>query len=261
MTYSRELENFCNFLHNSKLISHKNDPQILNTLLSEQFDLSQDMPNDFDHANILELCSKVSDLHQSVSSSPSYTDKSGLNQTALLELSFVRLVRHNLITYVYPFLLVFGLIGNAISFVAMLKRFRADKKSPNTLSFCLAILCLADFGVLLLACFNEYVEYMWHYSLRSSSMLACKLFYFSCYLCSSFGSYLYAFIAVDRWYAVTRPIQYKQEQMHRNHRQIALIFVFCFVICAPFGFYPALDAESDGRCRFPVDLFKVRSFI
>ncbi len=107
----------------------------------------------------------------------------------------------------------------------------------------MAILCLADFGILVFACLNEYVEQTFSFSLRSTSNISCKLIYFMCYLFSSFGAYLYTYIAMDRWYAATRPIQYKQKQMKRAQSQILLLFIFCFVICLPSFYFPSIDTS------------------
>ena len=74
------------------------------------------------------------------------------------------LVRYNLVKFIYPVLLVFGLLGNFISFLAMLKKYKTEtkynkymnnKNKPHTFSFCLALLCMADFFLLIVGCLSE----------------------------------------------------------------------------------------------------------
>ena len=181
------------------------------------------------------------------------------------------LVRYNLVKHVYPFLLLFGIIGNLVSCLAMVKKYKGEMKSQrktvHTFSFCLAILCFADLTILVLGGLSEYVEQVLEFSVRSSSVFACKFLYFTCYLFSSFVSYLYAFIALDRWQAATKPIEYKQKQTSRHHKQVLVISVYCFVICSPFFYFPTLiklpdDTTSSNnttfekKCRLAVDLFK-----
>ena len=64
---------------------------------------------------------------------------------------------------------------------------------------------------------------------------------------------MYAFIAIDRWYAAVKPIQYYQSQIKRNQKQILAIFLFCVLICLPFYVFPTIDHVSK-KCEFPVDL-------
>ena len=128
----------------------------------------------------------------------------------------------------------------------------------------MAILCLTDFGILVFACLNEYIEQTFSFSLRSASTFTCKLIYYMCYLFSSFGAYLYAYIAMDRWYAVTRPIQYKQQHVTRAQTQLLTLFIFCFFICLPFFYFPSLVTSTtveNHKCQFEVHLFSVLTLL
>ena len=97
-------------------------------------------------------------------------------------------VEYNLVKFVYPILLIFGLLGNLLSCIAMIKRYYKNEKNPisgiaskHIFPFTLAILCLANGGILFIACLSQYVEHIFEFSLREVSNLSCKLFYFSCY--------------------------------------------------------------------------------
>jgi uncharacterized membrane protein len=125
-----------------------------------------------------------------------------------------------------------------------------------TFSFCLAILCLADFFMLVIGCLSVYLE-QWNIletsssssssssSFRSQSLFACKAFRFACYLLSSFISYLHAYIAIDRWYAMARPIEHKQrwqKSMRQSQKHLMTLFAFCFLICLPFLYFPTPES-------------------
>ena len=182
------------------------------------------------------------------------------------------LFRLALAKYVYPFLLLFGIVGNLASFLAMLNKCKSEKSSPrkhlHTFSLCLAILCFADLVILIVGGLSEYLEQVFDVSMRASSVFACKFLYFTCYMFSSFVSYLYAFIAMDRWQAVAKPIEYKQKRTRRHHQHILAIFVYCFVLCTPFFYFPALNNASsmtsatfEPKCRLPVHLFRTLTLL
>ena len=171
--------------------------------------------------------------------------------------SSFNMLRFNLIKYIYPILLIFGIFGNTLSFLVMLRIYRTKKKRPNrNFSFCLAMLCFADLAILLVGCLREYFEEVFSMSIRSSTIYSCKIFYFTCYLFSAFSSYLYAFIAVERWQAVTRPIKYKQQKAVQNQKTIILIFVYCICISLPFLILPTLQKSITPMRNVPND-FKI----
>jgi hypothetical protein len=178
-------------------------------------------------------------------------------------------IRLGLIKYFYPIILLVGLFGNLVSFVAMLRKNSVEckyivttytdsssnsrnknhycKQPPHTFSFCLAMLCMADFFILVFGCLHEYVETTFGFSLRSTFVITCKTVYFSCYLFSSYVSYLHAYIATDRWFAIVKPLEYKNLQVMRNNKvELLFMFGFCLVICLPFFYFPTL-IDSTGN--------------
>lgn len=164
-------------------------------------------------------------------------------------------LRYNLIKYLYPVLLVFGILGNILSAIVMIKIFKSRKKNANNrnFSFCLAILCLSDCAILLFGCFREYAEEIFNISIRSSSIYSCKLFYFGCYVFSSFSANLYAFIAFERWQAITHPIKYKQKHVIQNQKSISLVFLYCFCMSLPFLILPTLQNSINPTRNDPND--------
>ncbi len=180
-------------------------------------------------------------------------------------------IRLGLIKYFYPIILLVGLLGNLVSFVAMLRKNSIEckyivtytdtssstnssrnknhysKQPPHTFSFCLAMLCMADFFILVFGCLHEYAETTLGISVRSTFVITCKTVYFACYLFSSYVSYLHAYIATDRWFAIAKPLEYKNLQVMRNNKlELLFMFAFCLVICLPFFFFPTLiDTTSN----------------
>ena len=136
----------------------------------------------------------------------------------------------------------------------MVKRYRVttplSNKQSNIFSLCLIILCLIDFITLVVACLTEYIEQTFSLYVRDMSMLLCKTISFSFYFFSSLASYVYAFIAIDRWYAVANPIAYKQKQINRAHKQIIGICVAIVAVCAPYFYFASVNPKTQ-KCEFP----------
>ena len=153
-----------------------------------------------------------------------------------------------LVKFLTPFLICLGVVGNILCLLVMIKKYRSKTKLKN-FSLCLAMLCLADLTLVLFGCLREYVDEMFDISIRARSIHLCRFFYFTCYLFSSFSSYLYAFIAWERWRAISDPLKHKRNQSLRNKRTITLIFTFCIAISLPFAYYPTLS-ESIKAERF-----------
>ena len=149
--------------------------------------------------------------------------------------------RFTLIKCIYPALIILGIIGNTLSLLALIKINRTTKKSNRNFTFCLATLCFTDLILVLFGCLREYIEEVYDFPMRSYSIYTCKAFFFICYLFSSFASYLYAYIAFERWYAISNPIKYRQKTCTKNRKQIFLIFAFCASISVPYLLFSKLQ--------------------
>ena len=147
-------------------------------------------------------------------------------------------IRYVLITYVYPVLIIFGILGNSFSFLALSKIGRTKIKSNRNFTFCLATLCLTDMCLLVFGCLREYLEEVFRFELRAYSIYTCRFFFCVCYLFSAFSSYLYALIAYDRWNAIKNPFTYKQNnRVKENKKRILFIFCYCILISWPFAYF------------------------
>lgn len=146
----------------------------------------------------------------------------------------------NLIKHFYPIILVFGILGNFVTFLTMLRIYNR-RKNFQKFCFSLAALALADLFVLLVGCLREFLEIVLNYDIRSSSQYSCKIVYFACYLFSCFSVYLHGFIAIERWHAVSDPIKSKAKFTFRINKIIIMfIFFTCLIINLPLLWFPTL---------------------
>ena len=173
-------------------------------------------------------------------------------------LNTLALVKYNLVKFLYPLLFLFGIFGNSLCLFVMTKKYRLKSKNRNNnnFAFYLAMLCFADLAIIIFGCLREYIDEVFDVSIRSASIHSCRFFYFVCYLFSAFSSYLYAFIAWERWHAISDPIKHKQNRSNRNKKTILLIFTYCFLISLPFLYYPALNESVKPDENEPM-LFKL----
>ena len=242
MTQKNRVENFCTYLQHSNIsILTIND--LLNSNLFNETSSTFKM----DYTFIQSIPFKSNDINIDQYSYSNLTHISVLcdkfAKKIALSNSFVT-AKYNLIKFVYPILILLGIFGNSLSIYVMINKYRSAKKTNNkrhNFSFCLAMLCFADLAILVFGCLREYTEEIFNVSIRSYSIYSCKFFYYACYLFSSFSSYLYAFIAFERWHAVTNPIKYKQKKGKKNKKRIIFIFVFCLFISWPFLMFSTLQ--------------------
>jgi hypothetical protein len=151
-------------------------------------------------------------------------------------------VKMNTMKIAYPLILVFGLVGNILSFIIMIQVYKRKRRAENRFAINLIALSIADLAVLTFGCFREYSDEVLEWRLRSTNLFFCKFFYFNCYLFSCFSSYLHAFISIERWYAVSNPIKSRISTV-RNKRYILIIFSMCFLISLPYVYIAQLKQE------------------
>lgn len=173
---------------------------------------------------VIQLCRNIEDLNE-------------LKKQHLIEQQ-----RYHLIKYAYPLILFFGLVGNLITFMVMCRIFKRKKtKTFQKFSFSLATLAMADLIVLLFGCFIEYLEEVYSISVRSHSIYSCKFISFACYLFSCYSAYLHGFIAVERWHAISNPLNsITKFTIKTNQFIIVLIFVVCLVFNLPLLWFPSI---------------------
>ena len=151
------------------------------------------------------------------------------------------LLKNTLIKYIYPILFLLGIVGNILCLSVIINSIKKKSKFNKNFSLCLATLCFTDMTIIIFCCLREYIEAILEISVRSTSIHSCRFFFFVCYLFSSYSSYLYAFIAWERWHAISYPIEHKQNRANRNKKTIFKILVYCFLISLPFLYFPTLN--------------------
>ena len=273
MKNPEEIEKFCQFLDLLAMRLKSNTSSDTQTFLGQTSNLSQDFSvSTHDYEILAKECYKLKMIDDHTTkimslflSSTTPTTFTSTTMAKITNVTMVSSIQLFLIHYLYPIILVIGIFGNLVSFVAMLRKSNIEcqyqnnnllftkrkrrsfncKQPIHTFSFCLAILCLADFFILVFGCLQEYVEIVYDVSLRSTYLFACKTIYFLCYLFSSYISYLHAYVALDRWFAIVKPMEYKRLQLMRNNKyELLIIFLICFVICLPFFYFPTLVDTS-----------------
>ena len=150
-------------------------------------------------------------------------------------------IKLNIVKYVYPIILVFGIVGNILSFIVMLRVYKR-KKSSYRFALNLAALSLADLAVLIFGCFREYSDDILEWRMRSMNMFMCKFIYFNCYLFSCFSAYLHTLISIERWKAISNPINSKINPL-KNKALISITFLFCVVVSSPYIYFAQIKSS------------------
>lgn len=212
---------FCARLSLLKKISFKSYVQMsLNESLFDLFD-DEDYPND--------PLSRQIDKYFSLACEKTEIIKENVHSN---------LTKLNILKYIYPTILIFGLMGNMISLAATIRIYRRKKHSCKfAINF--AALSMANLAVLTFDCFREYSDYILDWGLASRSEILCKTIFFNCYLSGCFSAYLHAFISVERWYALANPNRFKKGTP-RNKRIICALFIACVFISSPPIFFAGI---------------------
>jgi len=150
-------------------------------------------------------------------------------------------IKINLIKFFYPILLIFGIIGNLISFFVMIRIYKRGKNFHN-FALSLAALSMADLGILLFGTSIEYIEDYIGIQIKAHNLFVCKFSFFICYLFSSFSAFLHAFIAGERWLAVASPFKSKLVCTFRaNQITIVLLFLLCALFNMPLIWFSSVN--------------------
>lgn len=79
-------------------------------------------------------------------------------------------------------------------------------------------------------------------SLKTFSVASCKLTLFACYLFSCYSAYLHAFIAVERWHAISSPLTSITRFTFKTNRLIlGIVFLLCILINLPLLWFPSIN--------------------
>ena len=101
-------------------------------------------------------------------------------------------------------------------------------------------MCFFIQGILIFGCSREYLDIVLNFNIRSSSVYSCKLIYFLCYVFSSFSAYLNAYIACERWNAISNPIKNFKWTLAWSRSIIATILIVCIAFNMPLFWFANL---------------------
>ena len=153
------------------------------------------------------------------------------------------LFKASIIEYVYPILLIIGLIGNMISLITMIRIYRR-KQVQKTLAVSLAALSLADIFVLIFGCSREWIEIKYNLQIKTFNNMSCKIILYLCYSASSYSGWIHVFITMERCIAVFKPLDIKRICSNGINRfSNILILAFCLVINSPLLCFTELDEK------------------
>uniref|UniRef100_A0A8W8KE29 G-protein coupled receptors family 1 profile domain-containing protein n=1 Tax=Magallana gigas TaxID=29159 RepID=A0A8W8KE29_MAGGI len=117
-------------------------------------------------------------------------------QSASLYLQPAYKLKQNLILYVSPVLLVFGIIGNLLSFIVL----NGQTKKMSTYSY-LSALAIMDLAVLIVGLLRLWVAEITGSSINDVSDVTCKLVQFLGYVCSDSSVWLIVTVTTERYIA------------------------------------------------------------
>jgi hypothetical protein len=153
------------------------------------------------------------------------------------------LFKCSIIEYVYPIILLIGLIGNMISLITMIRIYRR-KKVQKTLAVSLAALALADVFVLIFGCSREWIETKFNVEIKTFNNISCRIILYLCYSASSYSAWIHVFITMERCIAVYKPFDIKRICSNGfNRLSNIFILILCLVINFPLLYFAELDEK------------------
>lgn len=146
-----------------------------------------------------------------------------------------------LLKYVYPLLLVTGLVFNLIMILLIIRaRKQYSHRHKDFFTSYLAILSISDIFLLIFSCLREYLEDFYMIKIRTDNIIMCRLFFFMGYLFNSFSAYIHVCLAIERW----QNMKFKLKPITTSRSvadKIAVLLVL--FICVVFSFTLSLLAK------------------
>ena len=111
-----------------------------------------------------------------------------------------------IVTYIWPLIVVCGTLGNILSFCVLMRQAMSD----TSVYFYLAMLALADIGVLILSAFKTWIRVVTGFELLHVSGVTCKVIMYVFLICLHMSAWFVIAVTVDRFIVIWLPL--------RNHR-------------------------------------------
>lgn len=150
-------------------------------------------------------------------------------------------LKESLILYLSPILLVFGIIGNSLSFVVLI----GQTKKMSTYSY-LSALAIMDISVLLVGLLRLWIAEITGSDIKDMSDVTCKLVQFLGYVCSDSSVWLIITVTTERYIAVCHPLQTQMFcKIGRAWKALLLPILIICVINSHFFFTVSIQQKHD----------------
>lgn len=129
----------------------------------------------------------------------SYINMTSSSQQVFLETR----IAVGLVTYLWPVIILVGIFGNVLSFCVLIR-----KDMFNTsVYFYLAMLALADIGVLLLSAFKTWIRTVLGFEFLHVSGMSCKIIMYVFVICLHMSAWFIIAVTIDRFIVIWFPMR------------------------------------------------------
>ena len=107
-----------------------------------------------------------------------------------------------IVKYIWPLIVLCGTFGNALSFCVLIRKAMSD----TSVYFYLAMLAIADIGVLLLSAFKTWIRVVSGFEMLHVSGISCKLIMYIFLICLHMSAWFVIAVTVDRFIVIWLPL-------------------------------------------------------
>jgi hypothetical protein len=236
----KDIEILCNIIRTNNNISEKFINSFNNTFIETEKQLEN---KTFPNENNFALFEFYIENHEIIPTINNLICTGDRLDGVLRRLQNSNLFKSLIIKYIYPLILVLGLIGNIISLLTMIQIYRR-KQVHKTLTVSLAALSLADLFVLIFGCAREWLEYIFTFEIKIFNNSSCKTILYICYVSSSYSAWIHVFIAMERWIAINKPLKINIICTNKINRVLIIsLLILCLIINCPLLWFAELDEK------------------
>ena len=164
-----------------------------------------------------------------------------------------------IIKYIMPLIVLSGITGNIISFLVLIRR----RMRHTVVYFYLALLAIADTGVLMLSALKTWIRVLSGFELLHVSDFGCKTIMFLFLISMHMSAWLLVAMTIDRLIAVTFPLKTSAWCTTKRavYTSISLLFACILLNSHIFGTYHLVYKGQRHKCSFSRDnVFMLKIF-
>ena len=166
--------------------------------------------------------------------SPASTESTSVNLSSSSNNMYLETtIAQGIVIYLWPFIIFVGIFGNALSFCVLMRQ----SMCKTSVYFYLAVLALADIGVLLLSAFKTWIRVVVGFEFLHVSWITCKLTMYVFVICLHMSAWFVIAVTADRFIVIWIPLRSHGSQpscgifCHLNeHHRCKLVSVLIFLI-------------------------------